>query len=123
MILNYENMKIKINGVELPAPVQMDYNLEDLDVDSERDVKSAVLDRNRARAELYKIPLAYALNDVETVSTVLNMIHPETFDVEIFDIMTLKRKTIKMYAGPKSMQFVLCDNIWVKALKFNLVEV
>lgn len=123
MNLSYENLKIKINGVELPAPIQIDYNIEDLDIDSGRDTKSAILYRNRARADIYKIPLAYALDDVETVSKVLNMIHPETFDVEVFDILTLDRKTIKMYAGPKSMQFVICNNVWVKALRFKLIEV
>lgn len=123
MILNYENLKIKINGVDLPAPVQVDYNLEDLDADSERDTQRAILDRNRIRADVYKIPLAYAIDDVETVSKILNMVRPETFSVEIFDIISLKRKTLKMYAGPKTMQFVLAGNIWIKALKFNLVEV
>lgn len=123
MTFNYENIKLKIDGVELPAPVQIDYNLEDLDADSERDTRNAVLDRNRIRSDIYKISLAYALDDVETVSEVLNMICHETFDVEIFDIITLKRKTVKMYAGPKSMQFVLAGNVWIKSLKFNLVEV
>jgi len=123
MILKYENIKLKINGVDLPAPIQISYNLEDLDADSERDTYNAILNRNRIRPDIYKIPLAYAMDDVETVSKVLNMIRPETFDVEIFDIITLKRKTIKMYAGAKSMQFILSGNIWIKALKFNLVEV
>lgn len=120
--MNYANLKIKINGVELPAPVDMDYNLEDIDIDSERDVSSAIMDRNRARADVYKIPLAYAIDDMETVSKVLNMVHPETFQVEIFDIMTLKRRTITMYAGPKSMRFICSNNVWVKSLRFNLVE-
>lgn len=122
--MNYQNLKIKINGVDLPAPVDMDYNLEDLDADSERDVSSGVMDRNRIRSDVYKIPLAYQLDDIQTISNILNMIKPETFSVEILDILTLKRKTLTMYAGPKTMRFVLTsDNVWVKALKFNLVEV
>lgn len=121
--MNYNDVKIKINGEDLPAPIEMDYNLEDLDVDSVRDVSSAIMNRNRIRSDTYKIPLAYGMDDVETVSKVLNMVHPETFDVEIFDIMTLKRKTLRMYAGPKSVKFVLSSNVWVKTLKFNLVEV
>ena len=121
--MDYSKIKIKINGVELPAPVSIDYSLEDIDIDSQRDVKSGVLDRNRQRDNMYKISIAYDIKDVETVSNVINMISPETFNVEIFDILTLTRKTYIMYAGPKSMQFISQGGVWIKGLKFNLVEV
>lgn len=121
--MDYSNIKLKINGVELPAPVSIDYSLEDIDVDSERDVQSGILDRNRQRENVYKISLSYDVSDIETVSQVINMVSPETFSVEVFDILTLERKTKTMYAGPKSMQFMSHGGVWIKALKFNLVEV
>lgn len=121
--MDYSNIKLKIDGVELPAPISMDYSLEDIDEGSERDVKNAILDRNRVRANAYKISLSYGINDIETVSKVVNMISPETFEVEIFDILTLERKTITMYAGSKSFGYMVYNGAWIKALKFNLVEV
>lgn len=121
--MEYKNIEIKANGVILPPPVSIDLNLEDIDADSERDVKSAILDRNRIRSDVHKLSLAYGLNDLDTVSTVLQAISSATFEVELFDIKANERVTKKMYAGPKSMQFVYANQVWVKALKFNLIEV
>lgn len=121
--MNYEDVKIKINTTVLPAPISMDYSLEDLDADSERDVKRGILDRNRIRSDVFKLSLAYSIDDVDKVSKILKAIAPETFNVELFDIKNNKRVTKKMYAGPKSMQMICNNGIWIKGLKFNLTEV
>lgn len=123
MMLKYENMKIKINGVELPAPVQMDYNLEDLDADSDRDTRSGKLNRNRIRSDVLKLSLSYGIDDTDSVSSVLKAISPSTFQVEFFDVKNNMRDTKTMYAGAKSMQMILNNGVWIKGLKFNLVEV
>ena len=121
--MDFETLKIVVNGVELPAPISIDYNLEDLDADSARDAKSAELSRNRIRADVMKVSLIYGIDDTATVSHVLKAISSETFSVELFDVKENKRTTKKMYAGPKSMQLVLYKGVWIKGLKFNLVEV
>ena len=121
--MGFETLKIIVNGVELPAPINMDYNFEDLDVDSERDVKNAKLSRNRIRADVMKVSLVYGIDDTATVSQVLKAISSETFSVELFDVKENKRTTKIMYAGPKTMQMVFYNKAWIKGLKFNLVEV
>lgn len=121
--MNYENIKIKANGVVLPAPISMELNLEDLDADSERDVHRGILDRNRIRSDVFKLSLSYGLNDMANVATVLKAISPAIFDVELYDVKSGTRTTKKMYAGPKSMQFICNEGVWIKGLKFNLTEV
>lgn len=121
--MNYENVKIIVNGVELPPAVSFDYGLEDMDADSERDVNSGVLYRNRIRSDMLKISVAYAVNDTTSISNVLKAISPATFSVEVYDFKEGKRITKTMYAGPKSFQPVCLNGVWVKSLKFNLVEV
>lgn len=121
--MNYENIKIKANGVILPAPISIELNMEDLDADSERDVKNGILDRNRIRSDVFKLSLTYGLNDMNSVSTVLKAIAVPTFDVELYDIKSGTRTIKKMYAGPKAMQFICNNGVWIKGLKFNLTEV
>ena len=95
--MGFETLKIVVNGVELPAPISIDYNLEDLDADSARDAKSAELSRNRIRADVTKVSLIYGMDDTETVSNVLKAISPETFSVELFDVKENKRATKTIY--------------------------
>ena len=117
------NTDIKVNGVMLPAPILIDYNYEDLDADSVRDINSAVLDRNRIRADVLKVSLTYGMDNLTTVSTVMQAIGAATLSVELLDIKTNSRTTKTMYSASKSMQMVKYDGVWIKGLKFNLVEV
>lgn len=121
--MSFKNVEIKVNGVVLPAPVDLDYSLEDLDADSERDVKSGILDRNRIRSDVFKLSLTYGCDDLVTISKVLQAISPATFNVELFDIKSNKRVTKKMYAGPKSTKLICNNGVWLKGTKFNLTEV
>lgn len=123
MKFTYSDLKIIVNGAELPAPVSMEVNLEDLDSDSFRDTKYAKMHRNRLRSNINKISLSYNIDDVEKMSAVLNAIDPETFNVTVFDLKQRKRVTKTMYAGSKSYGYIMSDQVWVKAMKFNLVEV
>lgn len=117
------NTDVKVNGVVLPAPISIDYNYEDLDADSLRDVNSGKLDRNRIRADVLKVTLTYGVDDINSVSQVLQAISPATFSVELLDLKTGARVLKTMYAGAKSMQMVKYKNVWIKSMKFNLVEV
>lgn len=114
---------IKIKGTVIPAPVSMSISLEDLDADSQRDVSTATLYRNRIRSDVLKISLTYSMDDISDVSNILNLVSDSTFSVEYFDIKSKSRKTTTMYAGPKQFQFVFINGNWVKGLTFNLTEV
>lgn len=120
--MNYENIQIKVGGVLLPPPISLDYSYEDIDVDSQRNTKDAVMNRNVLRENVLKISLVYAIDDVESVSTVMKAITPKNFEVEFFDILSNSKKIKKMYAGPKTMQILCLNGIWVKSFKFNLTE-
>ena len=47
--MEYNDIKILIEGVELPAPSTMDIEYEDLDADSIRSISDGVLERNRIK--------------------------------------------------------------------------
>lgn len=121
--MNYGDIKIKVNGALLPAPVSLEYSLEDLDADSERDVNTGRLNRNRIRSDVFKLSLTYGMDDMVTVSKVLKTISPSTFNVELYDIKNGNRVLKTMYAGPKSIKMICSNGVWVKGLKFNLTEV
>ena len=122
--MNFNDIKLKINGTLLPVPVEFDVELSDLDDEtSTRDIKTMKLKRNRIRANIYKITLGYSLDEPETVSLVLNLVSDATFEVEMFDILTMKRVKKTMYAGSKSFGYMLNKDVWVKGLKLSLVEV
>ena len=121
--MSYSDIKIKINGADIPAPISLDYSLEDLDADSERDVSRGILDRNRIRSDVFKLSLTYAMNDLAQTSLLLKTISPATFSVELFDVKNNNRATKTMYAGSKTMQMICNKGVWIKGLKFNLTEV
>lgn len=121
--MNYKDIVIKANGVVLPAPISLEYSLEDLDADSERDVNTGRLNRNRIRSDVFKLSLTYGMDDMATVSKVLKAISPPTFSVELYDIKNGNRVVKTMYAGPKSMKMICINGVWGKGFKFNLTEV
>ena len=55
--MEYNDIKILIEGVELPAPSTMDIEYEDLDADSIRSISDGVLERNRIRSNVQKVTL------------------------------------------------------------------
>ena len=122
--MEFNDIKLKINGTLLPVPVEFDMELSDLDDEtSTRDIKTMKLKRNRIRANIYKITLGYSLDETATISLILNLVSDATFEVEMFDIVEMKRVKKTMYAGPKSFGYMLNKDVWVKGLKLSLVEV
>lgn len=121
--MKYDYIKIKIEGITLPTPIDIEYSLEDLDADSDRDVISGVLDRNRIRSDMLKISISYSVNDTSSISTILKLISKEIFKVELFDFKEGKRVEKNMYSSSKTFQPLLVENVWIKGLKFKLIEV
>lgn len=115
--------RIVINGVELPSPVDLNYSLEDIDVDSKRDVKNAKMRRNRIRKDAVKLSISYSISSLEEVSLVLNTIEPSSFNVEYYDLKEGKRVTKEMYAGTKTFRPIAVSGNWIQGFKFNLTEV
>jgi len=101
----------------------MDYELSDLDINSQRDIQTLRMHRNRGLLDMVSISLVYGLNDLTTISKILKAIEPENFEVELHDLKENLRATKTMYASSKQAQFVVNNGAWVKGLKFKLVEV
>ena len=122
--MEYSDIKIKINGVDLPPPSAMDVEYEDYDADSIRGISDAVLERNRIRANVQKVTLSYLLKNLEDITTVYTMVKPATFQVELWDDTQGKRVTKEMYAGPKKHSYIRTQKgIKGQAIKFSLIEV
>lgn len=122
--MEYNDVKIKINGVDLPPPSTYDVEYEDYDADSIRGIEDAVLERNRIRANVQKVTLSYLLKNLDDISTVYKMVKPATFQVELWDDTEGKRVTKEMYAGPKKHSYIRTQNgIKGQAIKFSLIEV
>ena len=123
-MIDYELIKIKIDGKDLPAPTKFEPEYGDLDSESSlRDVKKGIMHRMRIRSRVLKIALDYAIDDLEVVSEVMNMLEPPEFMVETFDIKTLRRKTYKMYCSKCKFKYIaIGDGIYSQGYTFDLTE-
>lgn len=122
--MDYEDIKILINGVELPAPSDYEVQYEDLDAEAFRDISDGVLERNRIRDNVQKVTLSYLLKDLESITKIYQLIRPQTFDVELWDDTLGERITKEMYAGPKKHTYIRTQSgIKGKGIQFSLIEV
>lgn len=121
-MLTYDDIKIKIDGVYIPPPTELSISLEDIDMKSGRNIKDAVMYRNRLRSDIKKISLTYTIDDTDSISKLLRMIEPESFNVELFDLKNNKRMVKSCYAGSKSYKLICVDRVWVNGFKVNLIE-
>lgn len=100
----------------------MSIGLNDEDEDSGRNVKDGIMYRNRIRDDVNKISLTYDTNELSDISKILQLINPETFLVELFDLKKMQRVVKQFYAGNKSYSFMCVDRVWIKGFKVSLVE-
>ena len=100
----------------------MSIELNDEDVDSGRNTKDGIMYRNRIRDDMHKITLTYDTDEPSDISKLLQLINPETFLVEIFELKTMKRVVKEFYAGNKSYSFTCVGHTWIKGFKVSLVE-
>lgn len=120
---NDRDLTIKVNDVLIPTPVDIEYQLEDLDADSTRDISSGKLDRNCIRKDLVKISLSYGIDKLSDISLLLNTISHETFKVEYFDLKENERISKVMYAGSKTFRLIRVGGVYIKGFKVNFIEV
>lgn len=122
MDTNY--LQIKINNVNLPTPSDYSVTISDLDAEGQRPITTGILFRKRIRAGVMRIELTYLLKDMPNISTVLNMIKPETVTVQLYDPVGGEIATKTMYAGDKKFGYKrVASGIKGEAFSFALVEV
>ncbi len=126
LISNPEVIGLKIDGLEVNDEAVYDVELSDLDNEGYRNITNGELIRNRIRSRIYKISLSFDIAEIDRASNILKAIDKETFDVELFDIYTMKRETRKMYVGNRTFGYIVVQKgefkYVVQALKFNLIE-
>lgn len=120
-----DEIKIMINGEELPIPSNYSVSLEDLDSDgSIRIITTGRLIRSRIRSEVIKISLSYNLNEMTDVFTILKMIRPATFTASLFLPQYGIVGEIEMYANKKGYDYIHTTNgMKAQSFSFDLTEV
>jgi hypothetical protein len=121
--VSWNELKLVIDGKEMPAPTDFEVEMNDYDGDSVRNVADGVLSRIPIRLGVKKFSLKYSMLDMETVSTVLKMLHAPKVAVQYLNPETLKRETGYMYCNKKTFGLVCVGtNTWTKALSLAIVE-
>lgn len=122
--MEYEDIKILINGSELPSPSTMEVSYDDLDAEPLRGISDGVLERNRIRSNIQKVTISYLLKDLPDLAAIYNLVSSQTFTAELWDDTKGKRVTKTMYAGPKKHTYIRVQNgIKGQAVQFSLIEV
>lgn len=123
-MLESQIVRIKVNGVLLPTPSEINVSYEDLDSeDSTRNLIDGVLDRSVIRYGVMKIELVFLLNDRSNMAMIMNQIKPKHLNVELYDWMNQVIATKQMYAGPKKFGIVRANGKFKgQGLQFSLTE-
>lgn len=112
---------LKINGVEMPAPLPYEPTISDIDSDKSARNANARMYRDRI-ATKRKLNLEWGILNQSECSKILNAVSPVEFIVEFLDP---QKGTITciMYAGDRTASRIETSSgtLW-KGLKFNLVE-
>jgi len=118
---------LTINDVQMPRPTK--YKVDVMDLDSENTIRteSGIITRDRIRAGVYKIDVAFEVCKSQ-LKAIADSIAPESFPVTFFDPFSLTDSTKTMYAGNKSCDLKSYlneaapnDSVW--ELSFSMVEV
>lgn len=123
--MDYQNIKIIVNGMELPAPTSIESELSDLDADTTiRSVTTGALRRNVIRTDILKLTIKYGLQEIAQVQKLLACLPAPNFSVTFFDIKNGKREVKTMYAGNRKFTYKVAGGaIMVDGLSFSLIEV
>lgn len=113
---------IIIDGVDLPAPSSMSIPLADLDSPDTTRNELGILQRDRIRQGVHKVELSWNVLTSGEVTTILNAIEPDKFNVTF--PTPFGNVTKEMYCGDRKLEAVLYRNgqnpLW--SLSFNLIE-
>jgi hypothetical protein len=112
---------IRINGVDLPTPTDLDIGIMDLSK-AERNAKGTmIIERITTKR---KLSLSYNFLDRSKLSLVLNAVSPVFFSVAYMDPMTDGMKTGTFYCGDRDCGMLDVKNgvPRYKDIKFDLIE-
>lgn len=105
-----------------PTPTKYDVELSDIDSASTGRVETGLMNRERVRADVYKVSLAFTNLTSDDVLNIKNSIKEEKFDVGLFDGEWIEG--LKMYAGNRKITLKSVDDMsncfW--DMSFNLTE-
>ncbi|WP_352420727.1 DUF6711 family protein [Proteiniborus sp.] len=112
---------LKIDGVEMPAPVKYDVGIMDLSKAERNALGDMVIDRIATKR---KIELDLTGLSNEEISKVLKAVSPVFFEVEYFDPQENRLQTGTFYSGDrnaKGLRYEQGKLLW-KGLSFNIIE-
>ena len=117
---------IRIDGVDLPTPVEYSVSLHDIDSENTRRTEAGTLKRYRARPGVYKIQVAWKVTKTQ-LKTITDAISPAQFSVTFFDPTTNTNPTKYMYSGDRTGKLILLkdpnnpgESLW--ELSTSLIE-
>lgn len=113
---------LKIDGAELPEVATYKVTLSDADGSNSGRSETAVMNRDRVRANIAKIELSWQNVKTEDMKKIITAVTPEEFTVDFF-FGTMRQA--EMYAGDKTIDLKVANNdgstaIW--DVNVNLIE-
>ena len=100
---------ITIGSTELPAPYKYRVLLQDIDSENTRRTEVGVLNRDRVRAGVYKIEVAWKVTKTQ-LKTITDAIKPAKFSVTFFDPTTSTKPTRDMYSGDRIGELISLED-------------
>lgn len=121
-----ETSLVYINGTALPSPTKYRPLLSDLDSSDTSRSESGILFRNRVRSGVRKVELSWTLRSAQTAA-LLSLVEPAQFTARFFDPADNAYHTATMYAGDKSVELRMLQDLQDPAealwdVSFNLIE-
>lgn len=117
---------IKIGSTSLPDPVKYSVTLQDIDSENTRRTEAGTMTRDRVRAGVYKIQVAWKVTKTQ-LKTITDAISPAQFSVTFFDPTTSTNPTKYMYSGDRTGKLILLkdpnnpgESLW--ELSTSLIE-
>ena len=112
---------VKFGSYVPPAPTKYSLDISDIDSEDTGRGETGYMSRERVRAGVYKLALAFTNISSEEVLAIKNAIATEEIDVELFDGSTV---SVKMYSGNRTLELKSIDDesncSW--DMSFNLTE-
>lgn len=123
--MDYNDIKILVNGSALPESAQISIEYSDLDSDTTiRPITTGILRRNPIRKNIMKITVKCVIEDFDIVNDILSKVTATQFPVVVYNNITKNRVTKTMYAGNKKFDYkVVGAKIMTNGFSFNLIEV
>ena len=113
---------ITIGSTPLPDPVEYSVTLQDIDSENTRRTESGILTRDRVRAGVYKIQVAWKVNKAD-LKKITDAVAPAKFSVTFFDPTTSSNPTKDMYVGDRTANLIHLESgqsLW--ELTLSLIE-